>query len=289
MIFKRNANILRPLSVVAATLLLGWTSLSHAHGRYVLPSHTLVSGDKPQGISLTASITNDLFHPDKPLGNGAGGKVNGFLQSLFDVLQNGVVAPDGSVTPMKWQAYQRFSASDLKVEQSGTYRVQLVQPETHMVTFKNAKGERDRRFGSNSKIPEGATDITRRTIASSVVAYISHNDTSDLPTTGKGLELAGETHPNDLFAGEEASFALTLNGKPLTSAAKVHFVQGGTRYRNQRDVIELETNARGEFTLPLKQAGMHWLEVEYSMKGDKKSGVDVHHNTLYLTLEVFPQ
>ena len=289
-LMHHSRRILRPLSLATATLLLtGWSALGNAHGRYVLPSHTLVSGDKPQEISLTASITNDLFHPDKPLGNRAGGQVGGFLQQLFDVLQNGVVDPAGKVTPMTWRAYQRFSASDLTVDQSGTYRVQLVQPETPMLTFKNAKGERDRRFGANAQVPAGATQVTRRTIASSVVAYISHNETSDLPVTGKGLELSGGTHPNDLFAGEDASFVLTFNGKPLTAKAKVLFVQGGTRYRNQRDAIELETSSQGEFTLPLSQAGMHWLEVEYSRPGDNNSGVDIHHNTLYLTLEVFPQ
>lgn len=289
MTFKRNAKTLRPVSLIAATLLLGWASLSQAHGRYVVPSHTLVSGDKPQSISLTASISNDMFHPDKPLGNEAGGKVNSFLQSLFETLNSGVVQPDGSIQPMQWQAYQRFSASDLTLKQSGTYRVQLVQPETHMVTFKNAKGERDRRFGKETQLPDGATSITHRTIASNVVVYISHNEISDVPTTGKGLELAGNTHPNDLFAGEEASFAITFNGKPLTSAAKLHLVKGGTRYRNQRNDVELQTSDTGEFTLLLKEPGMYWLEVEYSRKGGHNSGVDVHHNTLYLTLEVFPE
>lgn len=280
----------QPLKWLTATLLLtSVAQFSHGHGRYVLPSHTQVSGDEPQSISLTASISNDLFHPDKPLGNEAGGKVNRFLQGLFDVLESSVILPDGTRQPMQWRAFQRFSAADLTLEQSGTHRVQLRQPTTHMLTFQQANGERDRRFGPDAKAPDGATNITRRTIASTVVSYVSHNQSSAPARTGEGLELGGGSHPNDLFAGEEAHFTLTLDGKALTAPAKVHFVQGGTRHRNQRDAIELETSANGAFSLPLKHAGMHWLEVEYSRDGQPDSRVDVHHHTLYVTLEVFAQ
>jgi uncharacterized GH25 family protein len=76
------------------------------------------------------------------------------------------------------------------------------------------------------------------------------------------------THPNDLFAGEPATFGFTLDGKPAASM-KVTVVPGASRYRNQQDALELTTDASGKVTLTFANAGMYWLEA--SVQDDKAS------------------
>ncbi len=263
-----------------------------AHGRYILPSHTQLSGEDVKQVTLVASISNDVFHPDKPLGNNGGGEVNSFLANIFKTLKASVTLPNGTVNnAIEWQAFARQSITDITIDKPGTYRMSLVQPQTPLVTFKKPDGAPSRFFGNQQTLPQGATDVVYHTVASRTETFITHNtpNRAALNSVGAGLELAGETHPNDLFVGETAQLQLILDGKPLKEPAAVHITRDGTRHRNQRNTLERQTDASGNFSVIFEQAGMYLLEVEHTRKGAKNSGIDFHHNTLYLTLEVFPE
>lgn len=281
--------------VIAGLLLFAVLFLAQnarAHGRFILPTHTVLSGEKAQTVGLIASISNDIFHPDRALGDNGKGVVEPDLKNLFSILREQVILPDGSVSDeISWQAFSRFSVADLPVEKSGTYRVSLVQPEVHMTTFKKPDGTPWRTFGKMQDIPEGATDIVRRTTASRVDTFITYNNTTRkaVEPTGVGLELAGETHPNDAFAGEPVKFRLFFNGKPVGQGVTGHFIRQSTRHRNQRGEIEVETDKDGRFTVTFDEAGFYLLEAEYGFPGEKDTDVDMHHHGLYLTLEVFPE
>lgn len=70
----------------------------NAHERFVVPSHTLLSGDdKTQLVTLIASISNAIFHPDSPFGDSNTGANVGNLKNLFSQLKNSVITPDGTV------------------------------------------------------------------------------------------------------------------------------------------------------------------------------------------------
>ena len=165
------------IKVILSFCLLGLASnLTYAHGRYILPSHTLLSGKEPQYVTLSASISNDIFHPDKPLGNNGGGKVNAFLEGIFRQIETTITMPDGSQSnEIYWRAYARQSLADIKLEESGTYKVFFRQPTTSLITFKKPNGEESRILGNSMPLPEGATDVVYHTIASQVETYISHN------------------------------------------------------------------------------------------------------------------
>ena len=47
--------------VLASAVISAVTFSAAAHERFMLPSHTLLSGDKGQYVTLTASISNDIF------------------------------------------------------------------------------------------------------------------------------------------------------------------------------------------------------------------------------------
>jgi hypothetical protein len=290
----KKAHLALIKNTVLASSLVGllFAQSINAHERFMVPSHTVLSGDKTQYATIISSISNDIFHPDRPLGDNGKGVDAGDLKPLFAMLQSRVILPDGKIdNSVEWQAYQRMSIADVPLEQSGTYRVSLIQQDVAMTTFKKADGAPWRLFGKDITLPEGATDVVRRTTASSVETFISVNKPTltAVNPTGKGLELVGQTHPNDLFAGETASFQLLFNGKPVSKGTHVKAIKAGTRHRNNRNEQVLTLNDKGEFTFTPQSSGFYFLAAESAVEVAQPSDVDVKHFSLYLTLEVFPE
>lgn len=285
--------ITRTTKLLITALVVTFVSTSViAHERFIVPSHTLLSGDKPQSITLTASISNAIFHPDRPLGDSNTGADVGDLKKLFNILEHTVINPNGDINKgTKWQAFARMSVADVVLKDSGTYRIGLNQPDVYMTTFKKADGTPWRLFGTSPELPKGATDIVRRTTSSRVETFVTLNSNSDLAVkpTGNGVELAGETHPNDLFTNEPISFQLFFNGKPLTDNVNVKLIKSGTRHRNNRDEQKIEVSKEGKIDLHFTEAGFYFLGAETMIKTPEDNQVDIKHFSLYLTLEVLPE
>ncbi|GGZ96871.1 ABC transporter permease [Arenicella chitinivorans] len=285
----RISTPIRILTLIAATLS---ATPVLAHGRYVLPSHTLLSGEEPQSVTLNASITNDIFHPDKPLGNNGGGSANPFLLKIFSHVTPYITGPDGKTQEViELTAFTRQSTGDVTLKEDGTYRVTIEQTPTQMIYFKNADGSPNRIIGERSALPPGATDIEAHLISARVETFITNNAPTPLAkhASGSGIEIGGTAHPNDLFVGEPATFQLLLDGQPLTAGVDAHLEFGGTRHRNERNTQAFTTNEAGEITVEFAQAGFYLLEVEVSAPAPKTDKVKARHHSLYLTLEVFPQ
>jgi len=66
------------------------------------------------------------------------------------------------------------------------------------------------------------------------------------------------THPNDLFAGEPASFQLLQDGKPASNM-EVSLIPGGIRYRDQLNEMKVKTDEQGKFTATFPAPGMYWM------------------------------
>jgi len=108
-----------------------------------------------------------------------------------------------------------------------------------------------------------------------------------LAVSGRGLELLPITHPNDLFAGEEAHFQLFIDGKPAVGA-NVEVVAGGMRYRNSQDTLALTTDKKGRFSVTWPNAGLYWLSANYSDNQAQKPA-SKRIGSYAVTLEVLPQ
>ena len=277
-----------PTALVALTIVL-FSSQSFSHGRYILPSHTMTSSDKQETITLQASISNDVFHPDMPLGNNDKGiKVNKKLSGVFAQLNPYVIEPNSNVQiPMSYQAFSRYSVSDATLNTKGTHRMVIEQKPFVVTSFTHENGEPGREFGPGKNLPQGAYDIQRRQVSSRSETFVSFNGMTNIQPEGKGLELTG-SHPNDLFAGEAVNFQLILNGTPLTAATQIRLIREGTRHRNQRDAMIIDTSNKGEFNVTFKETGFYLLEAQIT-QSSQQDGVDIEQATLYLTLEVFPQ
>lgn len=258
---------------------------AQAHARWLVPSHTNLSGQEDHAIALDISISNDIFHADRSYGNATDKVSPGRSKPQLIA-----TAPDGSRSDaIAYVDLLRKSAAGLKLDQSGTYRIGLEQPAALMTFYKDANGERRRVFaGKDSpQIPNGATSLSTTRVLARVETFVSRNQTTKIKPTGKGLELGSGTHPNDLFTGETIRWQLLQDGKPVAEGTEVTLMRGATRYRNERGDIQLKTDAEGFIEVSLEQAGMYLLEAGISSVSDTP-GIDNERASLFLTFEVVP-
>ena len=248
-------------------------------------------------------MSNQLFFPDH------------VPMRLDNVTATG---PDGRPVELKNAATGKYrSTFDLQLQQTGTYRISNVNAglsarwDTNESLAAKAKAEAEGKPASGpgappetrggflrnatpdelaSKVPADAKNLQVTQGSSRVETFVTNgapNETALAPT-GKGIELAPVTHPNDLFAGEEATFRVLVDGKP-TAGLEFEIVRGGTRYRNAQDDLKATTDAEGLLKVTWPEPGMYWLET--SVEDDKATVARATQRRLVYvaTLEVLPQ
>lgn len=232
----------KPLLALA---LAGLALNAHAHKPWILPSSTVVEA-KDAWVTIDAAISEGLFEIDhQPI------KLDGFF----------VNGPDGAKVPLQNASTGRLrSTFDVQLAKPGTYKVALVQ-QTVFGSYK-LNGETKRFRGTEESlakdVPAGAEDVKLTRNHSRLETFVSANKTDDavLKPTGVGLELVPVTHPNDLRAGEKATWRFLLDGKP---AANLGFslIPGGVRYRGTLGEIRKNTDTKGEISFELPEPGMY--------------------------------
>jgi uncharacterized GH25 family protein len=231
------------LALGAAALALPMTA--SAHRGWIAPSATVLSGDV--WVTFDAAISNELFYPDhNPM------RLDGLI----------VTAPDGSVDKIQNGATGKYrSTFDVALSKPGTWKIGSASQSVMASYTENGEVKRFRGSPEDfaKQVPAGAADLK-------TVKSFNRNEvfvTRDKPTTevfkptGKGLELVPVTHPNDLVAGEAASFKFLLDGKPAADL-EVTIAEGGSRYSPRPD-MKVKTGADGVLKFTLPEAGMYWI------------------------------
>ncbi len=259
------------IAAAAVTLMAG---AAHAHRAWILPSATVVSGDKAW-VTIDGAISNNLFFPDhRPM----------------QIEAIAITAPDGSsVKPANATVGQYRTTFDLELKQKGTYRIAQANSGLNASYKEGAETKRWRGTmqeyvaqGIDKKPGVELVATSRR-----VETFVTNGAPTPLKATGKGLELGGATHPNDLYSGEEVTFTLTDNGKPAANI-EVLVIQGGDRYRDEPGELKLKTGADGSLKLKLETAGMYWLEAESSGTTTMEGKTLKSQSTYVAVLEVLP-
>jgi len=269
--------LLRPLCAAAAlTAMLAAPMAAQAHRQWMLPSMTVLSGNDPW-VTVDAAVSNDLF-------------VFEHVPMRLDGLV--ITGPDGAAVAHQNAATGKYrSTFDVQLSKPGTYRIASVGDGV-MASYKLA-GEQKRWRGTVANlataIPAGATDVrivhSQRRIET--FATVGEPTTEALAPTGKGLELAAVTHPNDLFAGETVQFRLLLDGQPA-AGVEVTVIRGAGRYRDDPGEMKLTTAADGLLEISWDEPGMYWMEAE--VRGGKSSIEGAERMAVYVgTLEVLPE
>ena len=206
---------------------------------------------KAEWITVDAAVSNDLFFFNHvPLG----------LDNLV------VSAPDGSaVAPQNAHRGKLRSVFDLDLQQSGTYRLAIVNDGLFASWKDKATGQNRRWRGAPEKfaadVPADAQDLKVTQSVGRIETFVTVGKPSAVKPSGKGLELVPVTHPNDLVKGEKATFAFHVDGKPAANL-EVVLVPGATRYRDNKDEIKATTDAKGEFSVTWPTAGMYWVDAD---------------------------
>ena len=264
-----------------------------AHKQWLLPSATVVAGNDAW-VTVDAAVSNQLYYPDH-------------VPMRLDNVS--IAAPDGSTLQPQNPATGKYrSVFDVPLAQEGTYRIVNLNrglsarwdtPESLAAAkdkpaaggMGGARGGFLRNATAEdlaTKIPKNAQNLQVTEGIGRVETFVTKGKPSTVAATGKGLELVPVTHPNDLFAGEEATFRLLVDGQPA-SGLEVEIVRGATRYRNAQDEIKVTTGADGSFKVTWPEAGMYWLETSTSDARTSAPQAKQRRLSYVATLEVLPQ
>ncbi|WP_280154485.1 DUF4198 domain-containing protein [Piscinibacter sp. XHJ-5] len=251
----------------------------HAHRAWILPSATVLSGNEPW-VTVDAAVSTDVFHADhNPM------RLDGLI----------ITAPDGARVAAENASTGKFRSSfDLKLLQKGTYKLAVVN-DTLSAAYK-LNGETRRWRGTAEalakEVPAEAQELRVTRSQSRGETFVTSGTPSArvLQPTGVALELVPITHPNDLVAGQAATFAFVLDGKPA-AGLPVTVIPGGIRYRDRLEDVRLTTDAQGRFTVRWPAAGMYWLNANHGESGMEAAGSaaqPARRASYSATLEVLP-
>jgi len=262
--------------VLAAALAAALPFSALAHKAWLLPSQTVIAGNTPW-ITVDGAVSNDLFY------------FNHVPLRLESVV---ITAPDGTAVQPQNGATGKFrSVFDVELEQQGTYRIASVNKGLSATYELN--GERKRWRGTAAALGELPKDASNLQVSESVgrvETFVTNGapNATALKPTGTGIELVALAHPNDLFAGEEATFRVLVDGQPK-AGLDVEIVRGATRYRNAQDEIKVTSDARGEIKVTWPEAGMYWLETGSEDSKTTVKQAAKRRLSYVATLEVLPQ
>ncbi|XZE33897.1 DUF4198 domain-containing protein [Pirellulaceae bacterium SH501] len=187
----------------------------YAHRFWIVPSSTVLSGEKPW-ITVDAAISNSLFFADHAAP----------ALEMFSVL-----GPDGKSVPLQNGNKGKYRTTfDLELPIEGTYKIVTARSFLSASWVENGETKRWRgtaeSFASEGIKDKPDVQVSRN--ASRVETFVTSGkpDSTALKPTGQGLELAVvKSHPNDLFSGEKARFVLLADGKPAVGA-EVTLIRG---------------------------------------------------------------
>lgn len=114
-------------------------------------------------------------------------------------------------------------------------------------------------------IPAGATDLDLTQNQSRNEFFVTAGEPTQtvLQPTGKGLEMAPVSHPDDLVTTEPGKFRFLVDGKPA-AGLKVEFVPNAQRFRDGDHAQSLMTGADGVVTVKWPVAGFYWVNASLS-------------------------
>ncbi|MES2350794.1 MAG: DUF4198 domain-containing protein [Pseudomonadota bacterium] len=269
-------------TTLIALALAGLSLSAQAHKPWLLPSSTNVEG-KEAWVTVDAAISEGLFDIDhQPL------KLDGIV----------VTGPDGGKLELQNVSNGKLrNTFDLKLPAPGTYKIALVSQGV-MGSYKNKEGEMKRFRGTEESlakdVPSDAAEVKLSRMQSRLETFVSTGtpDMAVFKPTGVGLELVPVTHPNDLRAGEKATWRFLLDGKPAANQA-FSLIPGGVRYRGTLGEIRKSTDAKGEITFDLPAAGMYLVSSAWPAAAPQTPGqppqMAPRRVSYAATVEILPQ
>ncbi|TNC91299.1 MAG: ABC transporter permease [Thalassolituus sp.] len=270
-------NLFKPL--VMGALLVGTLSVE-AHRAWVVPQETQLAGEG-RWVAFDAAVSNDIF-----VANHAAGR--------FDDLV--VLKPDGNTGKIdNLHKGKNRTVFDVELDKEGTYKIFVASTGLRAMWEEDGKrrmypgrGEQYTGEGFAENVPAKADKLSVIQASRRMETFVTLGATTDgtLKPTGEGLEMVPVTHPNDLYAGEKATFRFLIDGKPA-KGAELTAIREGTRYRNSQDEITAVADKKGDVSISWNGAGRYFVEVEYQDDKARKPATE-RRGTYITVLEVLP-
>lgn len=235
---------LRTTLAVAPLLLL--PLLAQAHRSFLVPSSTVLSQTTSQWVSVDAARGNDLFF---------------FNHNALPMEGLEITSPAGASTPpAKLQQFRYKAVFEWQLTMPGTWRAAVVNEGLRVQWQESGNPKRWNGAAADFAkfVPKQAEKLSVNEVASRVETFVTMGKPTPVQLTGKGLEVGFDTHPNDLVAGEPASFRFFQDGKPA-SALKISIIPGGARYRDSTQQMDLVTDEQGRLQIRWPAAGLYWM------------------------------
>jgi hypothetical protein len=249
---------------------------AQAHRGWLMPSSTVLSGTDAW-VSFDAAASNGVFIADHaPLRLSP--------ESLV------ITAPDGSAGAAEHLTQGAYRTTfDVHIDKPGTWKIANVSAGLSASWTVNGEVSRwrGRQADLAAAIPAGATDVRVTDSANRLETFVTlGNPTETVFTpTGQGLEMVPVTHPNDLVAGEEATFTLLKNGQPAADM-EIIVARGGLRYRDNPEETTVRTGADGTFSVTWPEPGLYWLNT--SQRTEPVGDAPAQSMAYTVVLEVLP-
>ncbi|HET9863216.1 MAG TPA: DUF4198 domain-containing protein [Steroidobacteraceae bacterium] len=242
---------------------------------WLLPSQTIVARNGGW-VTFDAANADDLFS---------------FNQGAMPLDALSVSGPDGvAVTPQNLARGRTRSSFDLELRTPGTYRVAVAGDQVMARWEQDGKPKRWRGPAADMRanIPANAAKLALEQQQRRVETFVTVGSPTAVKPVGVGLELVPTRHPNDLYAGEAATFRFLLDGKPAKDLP-VEIIAGGTRYRDAPEPMQFKTDQDGAITVTWPASGLYWLEAGITDEHATVPGVRQRSAAYDATLEVLPQ
>lgn len=265
----------RLAATLAAALALSLPLYAHARSPWLMPSATVLSGNGAW-VTFDGSMGDDTFYPDHAL----------HLDGLA------IQAPDGSAAQAdNGNEGKLRSTFDVDIRQPGTYRIAIADDTVFARWEEN--GQRKRYFGKADglagAVPAKAEDLHISQNLNRAETFVTLGKPS-MPRDDatQGLALVPVTHPNDLYAGDTATFRFLLDGKPAANL-DVEVIASGSRYRDQPGGSKLKTGTDGSFKVTWPAPGMYLVHAQAEDKSTSVPHAEMRRMSYGATLEVLPQ
>jgi uncharacterized GH25 family protein len=240
--------------------------LARAHSPYLLPNAFDVS--QRDHVSVQASFTEDFFTPD--------------IVMKADAYH--VVRPDGTETPLAPVYTQDLAVLEVDTKMPGTYRISTGVREGRLSKATIDGGEwlfLDER----EPLPKGVKAYDIRSITRADV-YVTRGAPTHAAVAPRshGLEFALLSHPNSLFAGDEAKLRVFFDGRPL--AGQVITVQRARMgFGDTPAPTEVTADSDGLVTVAFDEPGLYHLMTRhrFALTGPEAKA---ESHTYAVTLEV---
>lgn len=266
------------LTVLASALAVGGAAVA-AHMPYVKPT---TFAPRRDFVTLESGMSADVF-----------------FAADFPIRGEGefwATGPSGqTVKAVASTTHKEFAVAEVALPGPGTYRLSTgerpgrsskwakVDGEWKMVRPAGAQGGRG---VDEATVPAGAETLTARSFLRAE-AYVTRGapDRGALKPSGQGLELAPDTHPNEIFAGEPFKFTLLNDGKPAADAAFAIY-RSGDVHAETRYTFASKADAQGAATVTFAQAGVYVLIASYPPRTPGSNQPVAKSSTYSLTFEV---